>query len=166
MKTLLLRVLLAIALITTFSCAAHNQQLIGAMGGAAGAGAALYQGLSPTAIALYTIGGVVGGSYIGNAIDQKKQKGRDIDQYNAIQNNREKADRLWKEAEERQSRQAASVNVYNTGGSGYSGGGGGAYISPGSTDCEKVTTRQWANGTVVSENTREVCRGNRSTSTY
>jgi len=156
MKTTLM-VLLAIALImTTFSCASNNQQLLGAMGGAAGAGAALYQGLNPTALALYTIGGVVGGMYVGDAIDQKKQKNRDNDQYYLIESNREKADRLWKEAEARQT----SVNVYNSGGSGYGS------IPQGNTNCEKVTRRQWNGNQIVSETTEEVCRGQRNTSTY
>jgi len=161
MKTTLM-VLLAIALImTNFSCASNNQQLMGAMGGAAGAGAALYQGLSPTALALYTIGGVVTGMYVGDAIDQKKQKNRDNDQYYLIERNRaearEQADKLWKEAEARQ----ASVNVYNS-----SGVSGGSYANPGNTNCEKVTRRQWNGNQVISETTEEVCRGQRNTSTY
>lgn len=154
MKTTLM-VLLAIALImTTFSCASNNQQLLGAMGGAAGTGAALYQGLNPTALALYTISGVVGGMYVGDAIDQKKQKNRDNDQYYLIERNRaearEHADKLWKEAEARQ----ASV-IYNSGS-----------IPQGNTNCEKVTRRQWNGNQVVSETTEEVCRGQRNTSTY
>lgn len=156
-----LAMLFAIAmLLFSISCARNNQQLMGAMGGAAGAGAAVYQGLSPTAIALYTIGGLAGGMYLGDAIDQRKQKNRDNDQYYAIDKNRAEAraeaDRLWKEAEKRQ----ASVNVYNSGGSGAS------YVNPGNTNCEKVTRRQWNGNQVISETTEEVCRGQRNSSTY
>jgi len=147
-------------LLFSISCARNNQQLMGAMGGAAGAGAAVYQGLSPTAIAIYTIGGLTAGMYLGDAVDQRKQKNRDNDQYYTIERNRAEADRLWKEAEERQARQA-SVNVYNS-----SSGGGGSYVNPGNTNCEKVTKRQWSGGRVVSETTEEVCRGQRNTSTY
>ena len=161
-----LAMLFAIAiLLFSISCARNNQQLMGAMGGAAGAGAAVYQGLSPTAIAIYTIGGLAAGMYVGDAVDQRKQKNRDNDQYYTIERNRAKAqadaDRLWKEAEERQSRQA-SVNVYNGG----SGASGASYVNPGNTNCEKVTRRQWSGNQVVSETTEEVCRGQRNTSTY
>jgi len=157
MKKKLSLTVLAIALVlTTFSCQSHNQQLMGALGGAGGATYAYLANVSPTAMALYTIGGVVGGMYIGDAIDQKKQKNRDMDQYISIQENRDKADRLWKEAEARQKN--GTTNTY------YSGG----HVSQptGITNCEKVTTRQWKNGAVVSERTEEVCRGSRSTATY
>ena len=152
-------------LLFSISCARNNQQLMGAMGGAAGAGAAVYQGLSPTAIAIYTIGGLAAGMYVGDAVDQRKQKNRDNDQYYVIERNRAKAqedgDRLWKEAEERQ-RQQAQVNVYNHGSSHVS------HVSsnPGNTNCEKVTRRQWSGGKIINETTEEVCRGQRNTSTY
>jgi hypothetical protein len=157
-----LAMLFAIAMLMfSISCARNNQQLMGAMGGAAGAGAALYQGLNPTALAIYTIGGLTAGMYVGDAIDQKKQKDRDNDQYYAIERNRqearEEADRLWKEAEARQSQ----VNVYNA-----SGGSGSSYVNPGNTNCEKVTRRQWRGNQVISETTEEVCRGQRNTSMY
>lgn len=162
MKKLVMLISIAM-LLFSISCARNNQQLMGAMGGAAGAGAALYQGLNPTALALYTMGGVLGGMYIGDTIDQRKQKNRDNDQYYAIDRNRAEAraeaDRLWKEAEKRQ----ASVNVYNSGGS---GGSGASYVNPGNTNCEKVTRRQWNGNQVISETTEEVCRGQRNSSTY
>jgi hypothetical protein len=158
MKNLVMLITITM-LMFSVSCARNNQQLMGAMGGAAGAGAALYQGLNPTALALYTISGVVGGMYVGDAIDQKKQKDRDNDQYYTIDRNRAEAraeaERLWKEAEARQ----ASVNVYNSGGSGGS-------VPTGNTNCEKVTRRQWSGGKIVSETTEEVCRGQRNTSMY
>ena len=153
-KTLLITLAIALVL-TTFSCQSHNQQLMGTLGGAGGAAYAYLANASPTTMALYTIGGLVGGMYIGDAIDQKKQKNRDMDQYISIQDNREKADRLWKEAEERQARERV-----------YSGGSHVSQVPTGNTNCQKVTTRQWNNGVVVSERTEEVCRGNRSTATY
>jgi hypothetical protein len=163
MKNLLITLAIAL-LLTTFSCARGNQQLMGGLGGAGGAAYGYLANASPTALALYTIGGVVGGMYIGDAIDQKKQKNRDSDQYYSIQENRERADRLWKEAEERQRQRASTTNNY------YSGGGGSQIVNPqpptGNTNCQKVTTRQWNNGSVVSERTEEVCRGTRSTATY
>lgn len=159
MKKLLITLAIALVL-TTFSCSHNNQQLMGALGGAGGATYAYLANVSPTAMALYTIGGVVGGMYIGDAIDQKKQKNRDMDQYISIQENRARADRLWKEAEERQAQEARTTNNY------YSGGSHVSQVPTGNTNCQKVTTRQWNNGVVISERTEEVCRGTRSTSTY
>ena len=150
MKKTFLILTLAIVVLTTFSCASHNEQLMGAAGAAGGATYAVLSGLSPTATALYTIGGAVGGMYLGNAIDQKKQKNRDMDQYAAIE----------------EARREARARYHSASGGSSGGGGYGVPQDNTSTNCEKTTTRKWSNGKLIVENTEEICRGNKSTNRY